>query len=303
MKTFSSFIFLNALILFAYAQDQTLPATTCEQSFALQGTTCTPCQQAIFKNGGSDDASSFINKKPPSNKCLFTSIFTYHLLESSSATPATPSTPGTPGTPKIDSAIVKDALDKTCADTANNACSESDAKNAYTEIDKACDAELNQYLSSEGTPGTGKGPAPTSANMVGPKAESLMLSFYLAIPIRDISCLKVNGEYCSVKEFEQAKQAQSQSPNTNPFANLQCDECSKQSYGNIKGYLSSHPPDTPNLQKIVGDTQQSLQAFENQCPNIASSAKSDGQKLANQFYNYFGIILISLVGFIYTTVM
>ncbi|EXX79841.1 hypothetical protein RirG_001730 [Rhizophagus irregularis DAOM 197198w] len=46
--------------------------------------------------------------------------------------------------------------------------------------------------------------------MVGPKAESLMLSFYLAIPIRDISCLKVNGEYCSVKEFEQAKQAQSQ---------------------------------------------------------------------------------------------
>ncbi|CAB4376684.1 unnamed protein product [Rhizophagus irregularis] len=303
MKTFSFFIFLNVLIPFAYAQDQTLPATTCEQNFALQGTTCTPCQQAIFKNGGSD-ASSFVNKKPPSNKCLFTNIFAYHLFESSSATPATPSTPGTPGTLKIDSASVKDALDKTCADTANNACSESDAKNAYTEIDKACDAELNQYLSSKGTPGTGKGPAFTSANIVGLEAESLMLSFYLANPIREISCLKVNGEYCGVKNFDkQAKQAQSQPPNTNPFANLQCDECSKQSYNNIKSYLSSHPPDTPNLQKFVGETQQSLQVFENQCPNIASSAKSDGQKLTNQFYNYFGIILISLVGFIYTTFM
>ncbi|RGB41724.1 hypothetical protein C1646_662828 [Rhizophagus diaphanus] len=296
MKTFSSFIFLNLLILFAYAQDQTLPATTCEQNFALQGKTCTPCQQAIFKNGGIDESTSFINKKPPSNKCLFSSIFIYHLLESSSATPATPSTPGTPGTPKIDSASVKDALDKTCADTANNACKESDAKNAYIEIDKACDAELNQYLSSKGSPGTGKGPAPTSANIVGSRAESLMLNFYLAIPTREISCLKVNGEYCAIKGFE----AQSQSPNTNPFANLQCDECSKQTYNNLKSYVSSHPPDTPNLQKIVGDTKQQLQVFENQCPNIA---KSDGQKPTNQLYNYFGIILISLVGFIYTTVM
>ena len=114
MKSFSSFIFLNVLILFAYAQDQTLPATTCEQNFALQGTTCTPCQQAIYKNGGSD-ASSFVNKKPPSNKCLFIYLKVVLLLPLLLV-------------PYPWYSSVKDALDKTCADTTNNACSESDAK-------------------------------------------------------------------------------------------------------------------------------------------------------------------------------
>ncbi|RGB41728.1 hypothetical protein C1646_751791 [Rhizophagus diaphanus] len=147
--------------------------TTCEQNFALQGTKCTPCKQAIFKNGESD-----ANKKPPSNKF--------------------------PDTPKLDSPSIKVALDKTCADTANNACK---------------------------TSGTGKVPDPTSANFVEFSAEALTLTYYLVIPIRENMCLK-----------------------------------------------------------IVNDTQQQLQVIENQCPNITKSdniAKSDGQKLTNQFYNYF----------------
>ena len=60
MKYFSFFVFLNVLILFAYAQNPAGPTgpttpnpldvTTCEQSFALQNGSCTPCQQALFQH-------------------------------------------------------------------------------------------------------------------------------------------------------------------------------------------------------------------------------------------------------------
>jgi hypothetical protein len=51
------------------------------------------------------------------------------------------------------------------------------------------------------------------------------------------------------------------------------------------------------------DTNRIIQEFESKCPDIANSLKSDGQKLSNQFYNYPGIILIGLLGYIYVTFM
>ncbi|GBB94141.1 hypothetical protein RclHR1_00230019 [Rhizophagus clarus] len=278
MKSFSYLVFLNVLILFAYAQDQPIPATSCEQRFALQGTTCTPCQQALFKHNFID-TSAAIAKQPPSDKCMVTSIFSYHLLEEISTTP---------GTSAADVTKVKNALDKTCADTANNACSESDAKSAYTEVDKACDAELNQYLSGKDT-----------TDLVGTRAVATITLYYLAIPLRDILCSKVGNEYCFVKFFEQANKTQTTTPNANPFGpnSLQCDDCSKQAYNSIKSFQSSHPLDTPNLQKIMANTTtKEIQAFEQKCPNLA---KSDAQRLTNQFYNYLGIILTCLVGFLF----
>ncbi|RGB41721.1 hypothetical protein C1646_751783 [Rhizophagus diaphanus] len=300
MKSFSFFVILNVLILFAYAQNQTVPeANTCEQNFLLIGKTCTPCQQAIFKNGG---IPSFTDKTVPSNKCLADTIFFYYLFFD----PSNPATFDTADTPdekisKFTKKAIED-LDKTCAETANNACNESDAKNSYTEVAKVCDAELNQYLSSNN--GT------KNDERVGSRAISTMLGYYLAIPFRENLCLKVNGEYCKAKIyknfaiFSQTNQTQYQ-PNT--FSYLSCDdECIIQFYNNIKSFQSSHPPDIPNLQKIINSTSNPLKEFENSCPNITNSIvnnsiasneseiKSDGQKLTNQFYNYSGIILIGL---------
>ncbi|CAB4487991.1 hypothetical protein RhiirA1_541710 [Rhizophagus irregularis] len=302
MKSFSFFVFLNVLILFAYAQNQTVPeAATCEQTFFLTGTTCTPCQQAIFKNNANP---SFLDITVPSDKCLADKIFFYYLFLTPSTTPATPGTPDTPDEriSQFTKKAIED-LDKTCAETANNACNESNAKNSYTEVSKACDAELNQYLSSNNRTGTD--------GSVGSITISTMLGYYMAIPIRENLCLKVNGEYCKARMIKnnaillQANQTQSQQPNT--FSFLSCDdECTIQSYNNIKSFLSSHPPDIPNLQKIINSTSNPLKIFENSCPNITNSIvnnsiasneseiKSDGQKLTNQFYNYSGIILIGL---------
>jgi hypothetical protein len=101
--------------------------------------------------------------------------------------------------------------------------------------------------------------------------------------------------------LNQINKNQSQSPDINPF-NAQCDECSKQFYDNLKDYKSFLPFDTPNLQKIFGESNKLIQTIENICPNLANIFKSDGQKLGDQFYNS-GIILIGLLGFIYTTFM
>src|ERR1700753_2068999 len=99
MKSFSFFVFLNVLILFAYAQNQTIPSTTCEQNFGLNGTTsCTPCQQAIFNT-----------TQPPVAKCNVLVTLLGHTLNATGP----------------DS--LRDDIDKTCAETAD-ACSESDVK-------------------------------------------------------------------------------------------------------------------------------------------------------------------------------
>ncbi|PKC05760.1 hypothetical protein RhiirA5_484673 [Rhizophagus irregularis] len=297
MKSFSFFVLLNVLILFAYAQDQTLPAAaTCELTFALQqGSTCTPCQQALFKHNPLD--SSFLEtKKQPSDKCLFTSFLFYHISVND---------PSSNGTINLDSPDIPKltlAFDQACADTANNACSESDSKNAYTEVANACDVEVNEYISVNGT-GTGE----TNISSVGGRAISTMINYYIAIPTRDNFCLKINNQYCSVKSFEQSSQNTSTS-NTNTINGLSCeDECNKQSYKNLLSYQSSHPPDARNLQKVFIGKNNQLASYEARCPNmtsiIANNFKSDGQKLTHQFYNFSGIILISLVGFIYTTFM
>jgi hypothetical protein len=122
-------------------------------------------------------------------------------------------------------------------------------------------------------------------------------------------------EYCLAKAIEQVNQTQSQSEIqnlTDPFTSLQCDECYKQVYNNFKNYQSSHPLDTPNLQKILSDDPKEIknyiEKFENKCPNLITTnttniVKSDGQILSNQFYNYPGIILIGLLGFIYVNIM
>ncbi|GBB94146.1 hypothetical protein RclHR1_00230024 [Rhizophagus clarus] len=278
MKSFSFFVFLNLLIFFVYAQNQTIPATiTCEQSFALNGTTCTPCQQAIFNT-----------TQPPTAKCNVLSILLSHLFEGISFVPDASGTSSVASEPDLTKA--KDAVDKTCAET--DACSESIAKSAYTEVNKACDTELNQYFSVNGT-----GKEVTPPYITGTNAALTVFIYYSAIPFRENLCIKVGGEYCFIKSYEQANQTQLSNV-TNPFGLVQCDDCSKQKYDNIKNFLSSHPLDTPNLQKIMANSTDELQSFEQKCPNLV---KSNAQKLINQFYNYPGIILIGLVGFIYVT--
>ncbi|GBB94145.1 hypothetical protein RclHR1_00230023 [Rhizophagus clarus] len=258
MKSFSFFVFLNVLILFAHAQNQT---TTCEQFNLLNGTaTCTPCQQAIFKTN-----------QLPISKCNVVGILFGHAL-------------GATGPDSL-----RDDIDKTCAETAD-ACSESDAKSAYTEVDKACNTELNQYFSAT--------PPYNNEASIGSDAALTILVNYMAIPFRESLCFKVGGEYCLVKSYEQTNQsAITQSTNaTNLFQLDQCDDCTQQSYNNLKNFQLSHPLNTPNLKKIMTDiTTKQIQTFEQNCPNL----KSDAQKLATQFYNYSVVILIGLIGFIY----
>ncbi|RGB41720.1 hypothetical protein C1646_662824 [Rhizophagus diaphanus] len=294
MKSFSFFVLLNVLILFAYAQDQTSPAAaTCEQNFAIQeGSTCTPCQQALFKHNTTD--STFLEtKKPPSDKCLFTSFLVHYLTVNEP-----------PSDDKklnnLDSQKITAALNQACVDTA--ACSVSDTKNAYTEVAKACDVEVNKYISANGT-----GNGMTSTSSIGGRAILTMIEYYVAIPTRDNFCLKVNDQYCTVKSFETSNQNTTTS-DKNTFNSLSCeDECNKQFYKNLLSYQSSHPPDTRNLQKVFIGKNNPLQEYEERCPsmtsNIANNFKSDGQKLTHQFYNNYGVILISLIAFIYTTFM
>ncbi|GBB94143.1 hypothetical protein RclHR1_00230021 [Rhizophagus clarus] len=268
MKSFSFFVFLNLLILFVYAQNQAIPSTTsstCEQYFTLNSTTsCTPCQQAIFKT-----------QQLPTAKCNIIFILASNMLG-----PPTPNS-------------LRDDIDKTCAAEATNGCNESDAKSAYTEVDKACDAEINLYLSVQGTDKENTPPYSNEVD-IGSSASSIIFANYLAIPFIKSLCTKVGGEYCIVKSFEQTN-------SSDPLDLTQCDDCTKQSYDNLKSFQSSHPLDTPNLQRIMADsTTKEIQAFEQKCPNLA---KSDAQKLTSQFYNYPRIILIGLIGFIYVTFM
>jgi hypothetical protein len=172
MKPFSFFIFLNVLTLFAYAQDQ----NTCEQKFNLQGKPCSPCQQALSKVTGTPFTDP---KQTPPDKCNVFFMFYHYLSEITSITPDNP-------IPEFSKVI--EALDKTCAETANNACSESTAKSVYTNIDKICDAELNQYFSVKGT-----GKEHTPPNDVGFLADSTIATYYLAIPLRANMCVKVGG--------------------------------------------------------------------------------------------------------------
>jgi hypothetical protein len=174
MKSFVFFIILNVLTLFAHAQGQ----TTCEQKFSLQGETCTPCQQALFKYGATDF-------KTIPNKCWALAIFQSHVNENTTITSDTP--------PQEKIANTKLALDKTCAETANNACNESTAKSIYTEIDKACDAELNQYYTANET---NKIITPENVGLLASSAISL---YYAAIPLRENMCVKVeNGKLLSI---------------------------------------------------------------------------------------------------------
>ncbi|GBB94144.1 hypothetical protein RclHR1_00230022 [Rhizophagus clarus] len=266
MKSYCFFIFLNALILFAYAQNQTIPST-CEQYFALNGTqSCTSCQQAIYNT-----------QQQPTAKCNVISILLSNSFIST--------------TSGIDS--LRDGINKTCTETAANPCNESDAINAYTEVDKACDAELNIYFAVKGTVKETTPPYSNDAN-IGSNAAITIFFNYLGIPFRESLCTKVEGEFCLIKQA-----SQNQSPNiTSPFDFTECDDCGKQNFDILKRFQSSHPLDTPNLQKVMADsTTNVLQAFEQKCPNLAS----DAQKLTSQFYNYPVTILISLIGFIYAT--
>ncbi|GBB94142.1 hypothetical protein RclHR1_00230020 [Rhizophagus clarus] len=106
-------------------------------------------------------------------------------------------------------------------------------------------------------------------------SESTVKSAYTEI---DKACDKMYykvGEYCFVNSYEQANQTLTQSPDAKVTDLIKCDDCSKQDYDNLKSFRSSHPPDTPNLQKILDDsTNKELQAFEQKCPNLA---KSDAQ--------------------------
>jgi hypothetical protein len=180
MKPFSFFIFLNVFTLFAYAQNP----KTCEQKLSLRGKACTPCQQALSKV---IDTSFAETKQSPSDKCQVLFIFLHYLLENTSITS---------DNPNPDVKKVTEALDKTCAETANNACNESTAKSVYTEIDKTCDAELNQYFSVKGT-----GKELTPPNDVGFLAESTIATYYSAIPLRENMCVKVGGGKLLSKKY------------------------------------------------------------------------------------------------------
>lgn len=177
MKPFSFIILLNVLTLFAYAQNQ----KTCEQ---IQRKACTPCQQVLFKVTSAAFADP---KKAPADKCQVFFIFFHYLLENTSVTPDNPIPEATK---------VKEALDKTCAETANNACSESTAKSVYTEIDKSCDAELKQYYPVKGT-----GKELTPPNNAGFLAEMTIATYYSAIPLRENMCVKVGGGKLLSKKY------------------------------------------------------------------------------------------------------
>ncbi|CAI2185601.1 5122_t:CDS:2 [Funneliformis geosporum] len=168
------FALFNTLLL-AYAQE----SFTCEQEFNLQGTTCTPCQQTLHKYPFID-IYSITNKQPPSDKCLIIPLFQYYLSEGNAA-----STPDT----LLDPVNVNNALDKTCADTANGACSEDHVVSTYTEVDKNCDAELNNYF----TTGT--------TDIIGTKAFTTLIVFYTAIPVRSFYCGKIGNARDNLKEF------------------------------------------------------------------------------------------------------
>jgi hypothetical protein len=174
MKSFSFFILLNVLNFFAYAyaQDQEI---TCEQNFDLQGKTCTPCQQALFKHKVNIIFGQANQQLP--DKCDIFGLYVKYSFENTVdiVTPA-----------ETTKKVVKENIENTCAEAA--ACNESDAKSAYTEIDKACDEELNQYYSVEGT---AKEAPPL--NNAGLLAEEGITKYYAAIPLRDIFCSKVEG--------------------------------------------------------------------------------------------------------------
>ncbi|CAG8737388.1 13245_t:CDS:2, partial [Funneliformis caledonium] len=250
---------------------------TCEQEFNLQGTTCTPCQQTLHKYP-SLDIASLINKQPPSDKCLVFSIFQYHLMEGNAA-----STPDN----IMDPVNVNNALDKTCADTANNACSEDYVQSVYTEIDKTCDAELNKNFN--GTP-----------DPIGTKAFGALITFYTSIPLRTYFCTKSGDEYCFSKFLKAANTSQTkpqgQGPDIDPFVDIICDDCTRQSRNKFKEFQASHPLNTPNLQKALANETKSQDEFDAKCGK--SSAKSNGHRIINDFSKSYGI-LMELVVFFY----
>ncbi|CAG8542421.1 5132_t:CDS:2 [Funneliformis mosseae] len=264
------------IILLAYAQDK----ITCEQQFSLQGTKCTPCQQTLHKYPFVD-LNSFINKQPPSDKCLVASIFQYHLTEGNAA-----STPND----LLDPVNVKNALDKTCADTANNACSEDYVERVYTEIDKTCDAELNKNFN--GTP-----------DPIGSTAFATLIIFYASIPTRTYFCTKID-EYCYSKFLKAANttqtQPQGQSQDLDPFFGVTCDDCSRQARDKFKEFQASHPLNTPNLQKAFANVTKSQDEFDAKCGKSSanSSSKSNGHRIINDFSKCSGI-LMGLVAFFY----
>jgi hypothetical protein len=160
------------LTLFVYAQNQ----TTCEQKFSLQNESCTPCQQVLFKYKEATDNIKFLEK--PTDKCLVSNFLAYYVTVSSLISDKTVD----------DITKVKGGIELACADTAKNPCNESTAKSIYTEIDKACDVELNQYYSVKET-----GKVLSPSENVGLLAEKAITIYYMAIPSRENMCVEVEG--------------------------------------------------------------------------------------------------------------
>jgi len=166
-------VLLN-LIFLTYAQ---VPEITCEQEFGLQGTTCSPCQQKVHEYSFASFASNVIAKQPPSDKCLIVLTFLYNLIgDGTTTTPAE--------SPTLDPVKVNQAIEKSCDDTANQ-CSESHVQDVYTEVEKACETEL------EGVDPKTPIINPSDPKSTGYKAALIIMMYYTAIPSRGFFCNKI----------------------------------------------------------------------------------------------------------------
>nr|CAG8517301.1 6626_t:CDS:2 [Entrophospora candida] len=205
---------------------------------------CSACGKALNKYSIFRYENYPLNNKGPitDDKCQVEYLFSYY----------------------VDTGNSKEmALDTTCKSTENG-CATNHVTEAYTEVNNACNAQLNTYNNGNN-------------DMAGMLAERTMFEFYVAQPMRNYYCSKSGNEYCYIKNNEPYVEANYKTAitpyNLNRFAKLfKNNECSINLHAEFKTYFST-PPTTPNLLKIFNAVDSAIKNFTPPPPTPGNDPK------------------------------